>query len=408
MKTCSRLVRTLTCVLGLASTSIGFSAADTPTSPLADAIGGGKVSLNVRLRYEYAEQDGLRASNAITVRPRLGYTTNDIGAFKAMIEFENVTALDGDAYNQAGLNPGGAGRTVIADPTTTEVNQAWLSWAPEGYTFKAGRQRIVYDNARFVGDVGWRQNMQTFDAVSAAFNPVDALTVNYAYLWQVNRVFGRDHAQGAWDSDSHLLNAAFKLPAGGTLAGYAYVLDFDNAAAMSTNTLGLSFTGSQAIGEGVKLNYRAEYAHQSDAANNAADFSTDYILAEIGPAFKGWGVAVGYEILGSDNGQGFRTPLATLHAFNGWNDVFLATPGAGLRDLYLKASATLTDKISLLGFYHRFDADTGGADFGDEFDLQCAYKIDKNITAILKGGMFNGDTGFADVNKVWLQFDFAF
>ena len=29
-----------------------------------------------------------------------------------------------------------------------------------------GRQNIVLDNARFIGNVGWRLNEQTFDALS--------------------------------------------------------------------------------------------------------------------------------------------------------------------------------------------------------------------------------------------------
>ena len=37
-------------------------------------------------------------------------------------------------------------------------------------------------------------------------------------------------------------------------------------------------------------------------------------------------------MLGSDGGvAAFQTPLATLHAFNGWADLFLTTPARGLR-----------------------------------------------------------------------------
>jgi hypothetical protein len=378
------------------------------TTPLADAISGGKVSLNVRLRAEHASQDGLRDSTAITVRPRLGWTSADLDGWQAGIEFENITALDGDAYNQAGLNPGGAGRTVIADPTTTEVNQAWLAWAPEDLTAKLGRQRIVCDNARFVGDVGWRQNMQTFDAAALAFRPVDSLTVDYAYVWQVNRVFGREHPQGQWESDSHLLNAAWKLPFGATLSGYAWLLDFDNAAPSSTNTLGASLAGTHKLNDEVKLVYRAEFAHQTDAANNPADFAATYLLGEIGAAWKPFGYSVGYEILGSDNNQSFRTPLATLHAFNGWADVFLNTPATGLRDLYLKVNATPPGNIALAGRYHRFEADAGGTDFGDEFDLQATYKINKSLTAVLKGALFNAKSPtLRDVDRFWLQLEYA-
>jgi len=132
---------------------------------LGDALTQGKVSLNSRLRYESVEQTGLRDADAFTLRTRLGYTIAAWRGWKAMLEAENIVAADGDSYSQAGLNPGGAGKAVIADPETTELNQGWIAFTQDQTTATVGRQRLVLDNARFIGDVGWRQNMQTFDAV---------------------------------------------------------------------------------------------------------------------------------------------------------------------------------------------------------------------------------------------------
>ena len=86
----------------------------------------------------------------------------------------------------------------------------------------------------------------------------------------------------------------------------------------------------------MQLLYRAEYATQSDYADNPADYSTDYYALEGGIAAAGLTAKVGYEVLGSDNNgtASFKTPLATLHKFNGWADKFLVTPAAGLEDLY--------------------------------------------------------------------------
>ncbi|MEI8045213.1 MAG: hypothetical protein WCL11_27625, partial [Verrucomicrobiota bacterium] len=50
---------------------------------------------------------------------------------------------------------------------------------------------------------------------------------------------------------------------------------------------------------------------------------------------------VGYEVLEGNGTIGFATPLATLHAFNGWADMFLSTPANGLKDFYLKAGYSL-------------------------------------------------------------------
>jgi len=136
---------------------------------LLDAIVGGAPTANLRLRYEHADADGAEAADAVTLRTRLGYRTLPYHGLRGFVEFEDVTSLvDDDQYNQAGLNPRGAGKTVIADVEGTELNQAFLEMTcpvTEG-VIKAGRQRLILGNARFVGNVGWRQNEQTYDAIT--------------------------------------------------------------------------------------------------------------------------------------------------------------------------------------------------------------------------------------------------
>lgn len=383
-----------------------LGAADT----LADALAGGTVSLNARLRYEGVEQTGLRDARALTLRTRLGFTTAPLQGWKALLEAENITAADGDSYSQAGLNAGGTGRAVVADPESTEINQALLSFTRDKTTATLGRQRLALDNARFIGDVGWRQNMQTFDAVVVQDKTLAKTTLTYAYLEQVNRVFSDRHAQGRWNSDSHLLNASYAgLPAG-TLTGYAYLLDFKKvAAANSCATYGLSFAGTAKLADTVKLAYRAEAATQSDYGSSALDYSAHYYGLEAGPVFKAGSVSLGYELLGSGHNVGFKTPLATLHAFNGWADLFLATPAAGLRDTYVKATANLPEDLMLVAFYHQFEADSTSNQYGTEFDAQLSRKFGKRLTALLKyADFFRDSLSFPDVRKIWLQVEFIY
>lgn len=384
----------------------GYSAG--PTTP-AEALAQGKVSLNVRARYEGVEQTGLRNADALTLRTRLGFTTAAYQGLKASVEFENIASPDGDAYSQAGLNPGGAGRAVVADPEGTEVNQAWLAYTTGQTTATLGRQRLVLDNFRFVGDVGWRQNMQTFDAFVLSDKTLAKTTLTYAYLNRINRIFGDRHAQGNWDSNSHVFNASYAGLKAGTLTGYAYLLDFDNAAAQSCATYGVSFAGGSPLSKDIKLTYRLEAATQSDYGSSALNYTTEYYAAELGLAGKPGALALGYELLGSDGGISFRTPLATLHAFNGWADMFLATPANGIKDTYVKAVANLPQGIGFLAFYHKFEADRLGADYGTELDLQLTRKFGKYFTGTLKYADFESDsTAFADVTKLWVQVDFAY
>ncbi len=387
---------------GLAA--VVFAASSAPAaSTLNEVFSEGKVSLASRLRYEYGDQPGVKDSNAFTFRNRLGFTSGKFQGWNFMIEGEDVHAFDSDSYNQAGLNPGGAGRVVIADIEGTEVNQAWLGYTGDLVSGKLGRQRVVLDNARFIGDVGWRQDQQTYDAFTLQSKPTAGLTLTYGYLWQINRIFSdlRD-----WESDSHVLNAGTKL-GGGTLSAYAYLLDFDNAAANSTATYGASYSGSVKLDDKTSILYRVEAATQSDYGSSPLDYSATYYVGELGAKFGKLTAKVGYEVLGSDNGQGFKTPLATLHAFNGFADLFLGTPGTGLEDLYVSIGGPIAG-FNVTAFYHDFSANSGGASYGSEIDFVVAKKFADRFTAIAKAASFDSD-GFAkDTDRFSFEVNFAY
>ncbi|MGI9271966.1 MAG: alginate export family protein, partial [Woeseiaceae bacterium] len=106
----------------------------------------------------------------------------------------------------------------------------------------------------------------------------------------------------------------------------------------------------------------------------------------------------------SDPGEAFRTPLATLHAFNGWADKFLATPDAGLDDSYVTVKFA-AGKWNLTGVYHDFTAETGSGDFGTEFDVSAARKLSSRYGLLLKAAFFSADSGATqtDTDKIWLM-----
>lgn len=418
MKTIRFLLLAATCATAAqAQTPAAPAAAAQPPASLIDALSKGKTSLNVRLRYEHVALDNALAdADALTVRTRLAYRTAAFHGFTAALEAQNTTALVDDyAF------PGGTGAqspavtATVADPALTDISQAWLAYAYQKTNVTLGRQNLVLDNARFIGNVAWRQNYQTFDALVLRDATLDKLTLTYGYLWGVNRIFGDlSAAQPDYDSDSHILNLSYAGLPFGTLAAYAHLLDFDNAPAASTTTYGLSYTGDAALTGDLRLAYRAEYATQTDHGASTLDYRSAYTLGELGLVFaKKYGLTLGYEELGTDNpalNHGFKTPLATLHAFNGWADIYLNTPNRGLTDLYLKASATLSPKLGLLAFYHRFESDAGGLDYGDEIDLQLTCTVNKNLSLLAKAAFFNAGVapGTVDTNKFSLQADFAF
>ena len=123
---------------------------------------------------------------------------------------------------------------------------------------------------------------------------------------------------------------------------------------------------------------------------------------------------IGYEVLGSDDGAyGFSTPLSTLHAHNGWADLFLGTPSQGLVDTYLNLSGKVWNgNWSVI--YHNFDADDSATaidDFGNELDLQFLYPIsDSYMLGIKYAKYFDVDVaaGKPGTDKFWLWFTARF
>lgn len=379
------------------------------TGDIPDVIKNGKVLLKVNPRYEYVEQDGLEDAHAFTVRTALGFETGSLYGFSSLIEFEDVTIIGSeDNYNQAGLNPGGAGKAVVADPEGTELNRAWLGYTNWDTKLKLGRQRIVMDNARFIGNVVWRQNEQTYDGFSLANSSLDDFEFFYSYVFNVNRIFGEDHPAGDFDSDSHILHASYSGLPFGKLTAYGYLLDFETDSPInSSDTFGLQFLGKSKLTDNWSVKYHAEYAYQMDAGSNPIDYEASYLHLDAGLIYKKFDFGGGVEMLGSDDGTiGFSTPLATLHAFNGWADAFLVTPTDGLIDSYVYAGVTLPYNVPFRVLYHEFESDSGSTDYGNEVNAIVTKKIGDHWSLLAKYAHYNG--GLPDREKFWVQATFSF
>lgn len=367
------------------------------------ALTGGTAYGDFRLRYEYVDQDNSADSaKALTLRSRLGYNTATYEGFSATIEFEDSREVLGqDRFNLPGpaQGPGyvSKGASVVADPETTELDQGFLKYAKDDLTVKLGRQVITMDNHRFVGHVGWRQDRQTFDALTINYKLSKDLEATYAYLGQRNRIFAE---LADVESKDHLLNVSYKTGVGKVTA-YSYLLEVDNGTDNALDTYGLRFSGASDIDEGMKALYTLEYAYQEDeTAGNTVE--SDYMLVEGGLVVSGITAKLGYEVLAAGDGPiSFETPLATLHKFNGWADVFLNTPADGLTDLYVSAAGKVAGGKWMLA-YHDFDSDEGSTDLGSEIDLSFSKGFGKNYSAGIKAALYSaGDTG-VDTDKVWL------
>ncbi|MBL1293386.1 MAG: alginate export family protein [Thiotrichales bacterium] len=390
--------------------SSSFVSASEFGSELYDALSNGKVNFDVNLRFENVDQDSIaNDANALTLRTRLGYETGKVSGFGAFLEFENTSSLGNeDTFRiPSGPEANGVARPVIADPSLTEVNQAYLSYSGFADTVaKFGRQRINLDNQRFIGAVVWRQNEQTFDGFTVNNKSLVDTSLTYAFLTSQNTILGANN-----DLSTHVFNASYSGFTAGKWVGYAYLTDFDDSDALDNDTFGISFSGVAPIGGGSKVLYTTEYARQSDASDNPNDLGNDYFFLEGGVTFaSGITAKIGYEVLGSDDGtSAFFTPFSTLHKFQGWADVFLNTGSptgfaGGVEDLVFTVTGKV-EKVELLAAYHDFGVDdaslVGFSNYGSEIDLLATTKIGKfNVGA--KYASFSSDSAISDVDKFWL------
>lgn len=394
---------------------------DVPAKNLNDALLGGRVRLDNRLRFEVADTTGLDTSTALLNRLRLGYETKVLHGFTGYIEMENVSSPTRDDYYVPETMQGPADHTPILAPEGTELNQAFVRYynediAESGVELEivGGRQRIELDDERFVGNKGWRMFEQTYDAASVRTNlGIEGFEAYYAYVWGVQRFYGPEGDN--WDAEAQLFNASYEYSPELKVTGFGYLLDFaEDAPQSSSDTYGVRVSGTldRERDEDTTIRYIASYARQQDAGLNPVLFdNADYIFAEIEFEPNGWpALAFGYELLGSNSGDdiAFQTPLGTLHGRQGFADEFLTTPVSGLQDIYARLTTDLPVGIKGYASYHYFLEDDGGDELGWEIDFSLSKQIDENWSVLIKGAHFEGQSGQSDTDRFWVQAELVF
>jgi hypothetical protein len=398
-------------------------------SPISGAIGETKPIIDIRARYESVDQVGIvEEADAGTIRARLGVETGKAWNTALLAEGEFITPWLTD-YRADPAVPKNTQYPVVADDESYALNRLQLvNTSITNTTITLGRQRINIDDQRFVGNVGWRMNEQTFDALRVANKSVTNLTIDMTYSNRVNRVFGHSSPQGVYKGDVVLSNVSYQFKYG-KLTGFGYLLDFDpilppklgaaaNPARSNTKTFGLRFAGEVPLSK-IKLGYAASYAMQDDygtnplvtaAAPNAMD--NDYYLGEISATYKQFSLLAGYEILDGNGVAGFTTPLATLHKFQGWADKFLTTPANGLDDIYLtfgynKKGLGPLDTFGVTAAYHKYTSERLTSKLkADELNLQVAAKYQR-FNFMVKYADYMADTLFTDTKKLWVQVEYV-
>ncbi len=373
----------ITKIASMALLTAGIASAGTEQvkSAFEQMMDEGKVNINARLRYEGLEVRSGSNLDALTLRTRVGFTTGEYNGFKAMIEMEDVSSLSQETHHPA-------------DPLVTELNQFWGSYTAENYDVKFGRQVYALDNHRFIGHVGWRQNIQTFDAITSNTSFIPGVDLKLAFLEGQNNVLGKTSSL-----EGYIVNATSKINDNLTLQGFGYSLQFDgNPAAKSTDTLGFTAKGKFSLADQA-FGYVASVATQTDNSSSPSgrDLDNSYYDLQLNTKIAGFTFGLGYEVLGGNGATGFTTPLATLHKFNGFADQFLgASASGGLTSGLVDQSASVGYKLpignglSLKAIYHQFETEAG-EELGTEIDFVAVYPISKSIKFLTKYGNYSGD-----------------
>jgi hypothetical protein len=395
-------------VAGPAAASEPDRQTTTPAQSLGAALTSGELSLDLRYRFEWVDDDDFdRDAKASTLRSAISYETASFRGLFAGVSLEAVTPVGNDRlYNNGGsgdLGNGVTDRPTVADPELAEIDRLYLGYRGRGgFEILAGRKDLILDNQRFVGIAPWRQNFRSYDLAHVAIGSERTLRAQYAYLDAVNYNSGASPAL-----DGHVLHLSRDLGFG-LLSAYGYLLDWESPERwrLSSATYGARLEG-EAETRTVTVSYFGEYARQSDHGDNPEEFELDYAHAGVGVGRGPWTVELAWELRDGDGVSSVQSPLGTNHGKNGFADRMVINPPDGSEDLYLRLRHD-RERWGWLVAFHDFSSARTGDTLGQEVDAAARYAPFDTLSLHLKIAHYMADTYRSDVTKamVWASWSF--
>lgn len=366
-------------------------------------------SVDTRLRWEQAQSEAeSEAASALTLRIRPTLEIKPHSNISLLGEVEAVVGLIPD--NRNGFF-GDESRPQIPDPEGIELNRLQaLIGLSDTVSINLGRQQISLDEERFIGISNFRQNQQTYDAITTNVTTKTGVAIDAGYIWQVNSFLGSRHPAGKIDSQSFFLDGG--IP---TLIGYGslfhYNLDLKvggtNGEDIKSETTGIRLNGRRALGPSKMLFWRASYAEQE-----INDARPDYFLGSVGLDVGEVTIVGRFEQLGTDDGTAFQTPLGTLHKFQGRSDIFTRTPEDGLNDSEISMVWRIGSFYALRGSrlnvqYNKFESADGGLNYGEETGAEFSTLIGGTRFGIATS-RYEANAFATDTDKTWITFSRQF
>ncbi len=382
------------------------------------------LEVGFRLRHEQVAQ-GKQSAHANTVKLRVSSKSLINEHWQVEIELDHVQALSDDHHSDGVL---ANGQLVIADPEGTELNQIFIDAKFDLFKARLGRQKIAYSDQRFIGSVDFRQNDQTFDGLSLNIDLFTSSQLDYAFINNVNRIFGDDASshlspedsrfevlagirpaalQGNHELEGHLINFSVKEWDYLELNSYFYSVNNQTLPSFSNQTQGIRAEFQKQFNR-VRLLANLELAAQKQQKSAIEDW-IGYSMFEFGARYQRFQLTLRQELLNQKNGQAFITPLATLHKFNGWSDQFLVTPDEGLNDRLLRLQWKKRP-ITVDLRYHRYSTRKNATPLGSEINIDLIYSPARKHEVRIRYADFEADHNqqiiAASVKKLFLIYTY--
>ncbi|MCG2419172.1 alginate export family protein [Aequorivita sp. F47161] len=292
----------------------------------------------------------------------------------------------------------------IADENGFSLHQAWGEiLLVSDLSLKIGRQEIVYDDQRFLGNVGWAQQGRSHDAAILKYESnAIKLHVAAAYNQDKEALTGNVLTRNTYKSlqyvwlhkDWKKLNASFLFLNNG--------LQFIDEIDPSKNETRYSQTAGFHLKAGIAdFNFSSNLYYQF--GKDIMDNSLEAYLLSLEALYsvnENLSLGLGGEIQsGNDYGtpangknKAFNPLYGTNHKFNGFMDYFYVgnhLNNVGLADLYGKVKYSFNKKSNVQAAFHQFFSaaeimNNNSNNLGFEIDLVTSFKLSE-FTSIQAG-----------------------
>lgn len=253
----------------------------------------------------------------------------------------------------------------LEDTPNVNIHEAWaMLFLSDRIGVKVGRQELVYDDHRLLGNVNWVQQARSHDALVLKYENASSdlkIDVGAAYNQEAENIQGNSYSLNNYKVLSYLwMNKDFqKINISGLILTDGFEIPTGDVNYRFTYGTHINFNATD------NLDATGTFYYQNGDDATRTDISA-YMLAlkvsyQMSPVIFSGGIDY---LSGGEAGQGnqagntFNTLYATNHKFYGHMDYFLNIPAetvnGGLKDLYIGGSYKASEKVNLNATYHYF------------------------------------------------------